>query len=102
MPKKFTFVTITFAILATLTFGAVAKAETPTDQKASPTPTAKPQNTIPNTSKERTKDIEAPPTSPAPSPKSPKELKADKGWDGKVQGKKQASPTATPTPAKSR
>ena len=42
MLKKFCFLTTTLAIVAT--FGAVAKAETPADQKASPTPTAKPQN----------------------------------------------------------
>lgn len=110
MLKKFCFLTTTLAIVAT--FGAVAKAETPADQKASPTPTAKPQN---QTSSPTPRPAHRPPhppldvrstVTPAPSltprPKSPKELKADKGWDGKVQGKHQASPTATPTPAKSR
>lgn len=105
MFKKFNLAT-TVAIGATLTFGALAKAETPTDQKASPTPTVKPQNqSVVNSTKSNVKDFKAVTPSPTPSPKKPKQSTTDKGWDGKVQGLKRtpaATPTPTPTPAKSR
>jgi hypothetical protein len=102
MFKKLSVPATTVAIAATLAFGALAKAESPTDQKASPTPTAQPQNqSIVNTTKSNVKD-KATLSSPTPSPKSSKQSKADKGWDGKVQGKQTTSPTASPTPAKSR
>jgi hypothetical protein len=91
------------AMVAALAFGVLAKAEPPVEQKASPTPTAKPQNqSVVNSTKSNVKDHKA--VTPSPSPKSPTQSKADKGWDGKVQGvtKLKATPTPTPTPAKSR
>lgn len=126
---KFTPVALTVA--ATIFTVAVAKAETPGDQKPSPTPTAKPQNqSIINTTKSNVKDhtVAVTPTSTptakaqnqsiinttksntkdyraaaSPTPKSRNQTQSDKGWDGKVQGKHlKATPTPSPTPPKSR
>jgi hypothetical protein len=105
MFRQFTFPVVA-AILTSLILGVVSEAETPTNEKATPTPTAKPQNqSVINTSKSEVKDLKAATPSPTPSPKEPKQSKADKGWDGKVQGKQlkaKATPTPTATPAQSR
>jgi hypothetical protein len=105
MLRQFTF-PIAAAILTTLILGVLSEAETPINEKATPTPTAKPQNQpVVNTSKSEVKDLRAATPSPTPRPKKPKQSKADKGWDGKVQGKQlkaTATPTPTATPAKSR
>jgi hypothetical protein len=115
MPKKFTLLSSALTTVAILLGSVPANAQAP---KPTPTPTPqsqkryrdspldelrtpRPQNqSIVNTTKSNTKDRAVVRATPTPSATPVRESKSEKGWDGKVQGKKIEGrlPVRTPTP----